>query len=103
LGHKKVKKVLIDEKISKWERDFLPIIEMEISESQDCLKNLENKIEVKNSNFEFQNGENGTKMKEILTVSDIKFSKFLEKIYNNNVEKLGNTSKLLIIGRKNGR
>ena len=103
LGHKKVKKVLIDEKISKWERNFLPIIEMEISESQDCLKNLENKIEVKNSNFEFQNGENGTKMKEILTVSDIKFSKFLEKIYNNSVEKLGNTSKLLIIGRKNGR
>ena len=103
LGHKKVKKILIDEKISKWERNFLPIIEMEISESQDCLKNLENKIEVKNSNFEFQNGENGTKMKEILTVSDIKFSKFLEKIYNNSVEKLGNTSKLLIIGRKNGR
>jgi len=31
------------------------------------------------------------------------FSKFLEKIYNNEIEKLENTSKLLIIGRKNGR
>ena len=52
---------------------------------------------------EFQNGKKGIKMKEILTVSDIKFSKFLEKLYNNDIEKLENTSKLLIIGRKNGR
>ena len=48
-------------------------------------------------------------MTEILAVSDIKFSKFLEKIQENEIEKeikkLGNESKskLLIIGRKNGR
>jgi len=30
LGHKKVKKILIDEKIMKWERDSVPIVEIEI-------------------------------------------------------------------------
>lgn len=104
LGHKKVKKILIDEKISKWERDFMPIIEMETFENQDCVKKFWNE-EMKGEKLgsEFQNGKKGIKMKEILTVSDIKFSKFLEKLYNNDIEKLENTSKLLIIGRKNGR
>ncbi len=48
-------------------------------------------------------------MTEILAISDIKFSKFLEKIQENEIEKeikkLGNESKskLLIIERTNGR
>jgi tRNA(ile)-lysidine synthetase len=104
LGHKKVKKILIDEKISKWERDLIPIIEIETSENQVYLGNFENKkIETEKSIFDFPIGAKDIKIKEILTVSDIKFSKFLEKIYNNEIEKLENTSKLLIIGRKNGR
>ena len=104
LGHKKVKKILIDEKISKWERDLIPIIEIETSENQVYLGNFENKkIEIEKSIFDFPIGAKDIKIKEILTVSDIKFSKFLEKIYNNEIEKLENTSKLLIIGRKNGR
>ena len=87
LGHKKVKKILIDEKITKWKRELVPIIEAEILQSANCL-------EIKNENM---------KEKIILSVSDIKFSKFLEKIHNNDFEKLGNNSKILVIGRKNGR
>ena len=95
---------MIDKKISKWERDLIPIIEMETSENQDYLGNFENtKIEIEKSIFDFQNGAKKIKTKEILTVSDIKFSKFLEKIYNNEIKELENNSKLLIIGRKNGR
>ena len=80
---------MIDEKIAKWERDFIPIIEAEI---------IENKYK-----------DQSMKEKIILAVSDIKFSKFLEKIQENEIEKeikkLGNgsKSKLLVIGRKNGR
>ena len=94
LGHKKVKKILIDEKIMKWERDFIPIIEIE---DVQVLENLETEI----SEIEIDKNK---KIKEILAISDIKFSKFLEKISNKDIENLENSnkSKLLIIGRKNG-
>ena len=95
LGHKKVKKILIDEKIMKWERDFIPIVEIEDAQ---VLENLETEI----SEIEIDKNK---KTKEILAISDIKFSKFLEKISNKDIENLENSnkSKLLIIGRKNGR
>lgn len=95
LGHKKVKKILIDEKIMKWERDFIPIIEIEDAQVLDSLETEISKIEI----------DNNKKIKEILAISDIKFSKFLEKISNKDIENLENRnkSKLLIIGRKNGR
>lgn len=95
LGHKKVKKILIDEKIMKWERDFIPIIEIE---DVQVLENLETEI----SEIEIDKNK---KIKEILAISDIKFSKFLEKISNKDIKNLENSnkSKLLIIGRKNGR
>ena len=83
LGHKKIKKILIDEKIAKWERDFIPIIEAEI---------IENKYK-----------DQSMKEKIILAVSDIKFSKFLEKINKNDIKTLESNSEILIIGRKNGR
>ena len=103
LGHKKVKKVLIDEKIMKWDRDFLPIVEIEIDEMLDSLNTGNSQIRLENMKIE--NGEKITRLKEILTVSDIKFSKFLEKIENKDIKELenNNKSKLLIIGRKNGR
>ena len=88
LGHKKVKKILIDEKIAKWERDFIPIIELE------SLKNEYSKLECENQSV---------KEKLILAVSDIKFSKFLEKINKNDIKTLESNSEILIIGRKNGR
>ena len=95
LGHKKVKKILIDEKIMKWERDFIPIIEIEDAQVLESLETEISKIEI----------DNNKKIKEILAISDIKFSKFLEKISNKDIENLENSnkSKLLIIGRKNGR
>ena len=83
LGHKKIKKILIDEKIAKWERDFIPIIEAEI---------IENKYK-----------DQSMKEKIILAVSDIKFSKFLKKINKNDIKTLESNSEILIIGRKNGR
>ena len=88
LGHKKVKKILIDEKIAKWERDFIPIIELE------SLKNEYSKLECENQSV---------KEKLILAVSDIKFSKFLKKINKNDIKTLESNSEILIIGRKNGR
>ena len=88
LGHKKVKKILIDEKIAKWERNFIPIIELEILENE-CDK----------SEYE----DKDMKEKIILAVSDIKFSKFLKKVHKNDIKKLENNSEILIIGRKNGR
>ena len=95
LGHKKVKKILIDEKIMKWERDFIPIVEIEDAQVLESLETEISKIEI----------DNNKKIKEILAISDIKFSKFLEKISNKDIENLENSnkSKLLIIGRKNGR
>ena len=95
LGHKKVKKILIDEKIMKWERDLIPIIEIEDAQVLDSLETEIGEIEL----------DNNKKIKEILAISDIKFSKFLEKISNKDIENLENSnkSKLLIIGRKNGR
>ena len=103
LGHKKVKKILIDEKIMKWDRDFLPIVEIEIDEMLDSLNTGNSQVRLENMKIE--NGEKITRLKEILTVSDIKFSKFLEKIENKDIKELenNNKSKLLIIGRKNGR
>ena len=111
LGHKKIKKILIDEKVPKWERNFLPIIEMEITKIFDTQNNLINNREAKlkksEYKFKFENENNeirNKKTKEILAVSDIKFSIFLEKIYKkNDTEKLENNTKLLIIGRKDGR
>ena len=95
LGHKKVKKILIDEKIMKWERDFIPILEIEAAEVLDSLETEISEIEI----------DKNKKTKEILAISDIKFSKFLEKISNKDIKNLENSnkSKLLIIGRKNGR
>lgn len=74
LGHKKVKKILIDKKISKWERDTIPIIEFE---------NLNNK--------------------EILAVGDLNFSIKLRKIEEEKINTIAGNEKMLIIGRKNGR
>ena len=48
LGHKKVKKILIDEKISRWDRDKIPVLEMEYR-------------------------KNNKTVTEILSVGDIKF------------------------------
>lgn len=76
LGHKKVKKILIDEKISKWDRDKIPVLEMEYR-------------------------KNNKTVTEILSVSDIKFSKYLRK--KEVKDKTQNEEMLLIIGRKNGR
>ena len=88
LGHKKVKKILIDEKIAKWERNFIPIIELEILENE-CDKS--------------EDEDKDMKEKIILAVSDIKFSKFLKKVRKNDIKKLESNSEILIIGRKNGR
>ena len=74
MGHKKVKKILIDKKISKWERDTIPIIEFE---------NLNNK--------------------EILAVGDLNFSIKLRKIEEEKINIIAGNEKMLIIGRKNGR
>lgn len=74
LGPKKIKKILIDKKISKSARDFIPIIELVFEDK------MEENI--------------------ILAVSDIKFSKFLKKIYKNDIKNLKSNNKLLVIGRK---
>ena len=76
LGHRKIKKILIDEKIPKWERDKIPLLEMEYRKN--------NKI-----------------ISQILSVGDIKFSKYLKK--EKVKDKSDNNKMLLIIGRKNGR
>ena len=76
LGHRKIKKILIDEKIPKWERDKIPLLEMEYRKN--------NKI-----------------ISQILSVGDIKFSKYLKK--EEVKDKSDNNKMLLIIGRKNGR
>ena len=76
LGHRKIKKILIDEKIPKWERDKIPLLEMEYRKN--------NKI-----------------ISQILSVGDIKFSKYLKK--EEVKDKSDNKKMLLIIGRKNGR
>ena len=74
LGQKKIKKILIDKKISKSERDFVPIVELV---------------------FEDEKKEN-----IILTVSDIKFSKFVKKIFKTDIKNFKNSNKILVIGRK---
>lgn len=76
LGHRKIKKILIDQKIPKWERDKIPLLEMEYRKN--------NKI-----------------ISQILSVGDIKFSKYLKK--EEVKDKSDNNKMLLIIGRKNGR
>lgn len=73
--HQKIKKILIDEKIPKWERDKIPIIE------------------------NINDVEDGDK-REILLVSNIKSSKFLKKV---EFDMLGKEKRILIIGRKDGR
>ena len=99
LGHKKVKKILIDEKVMKWDRDSVPIVEIEIDEVLSGSEAGNNEI------IEIKNEKKCKKLKEILAVSDIKFSKFLEKVQKKDIKELedNNKSKLLIIGRKNGR
>ena len=99
LGHKKVKKVLIDEKVPKEERDFVPIVGVKVFRVQNDLESLDNGVKLGNDNG------NNSEITEILAISDIKFSKFLEKIQKKEIKKLRNESKskLLIIGRKNGR
>ena len=76
LGHKKLKKILIDEKIPKWERDKIPVFEMEYK-------------------------KNNRNISRILGIGDIKFSKYIKKEEVKN--KSENNEMLLIIGRKNGR
>ena len=76
LGDRKIKKILIDKKIPKWERDKIPLLEMEYRKN--------NKI-----------------ISQILSVGDIKFSKYLKK--EEVKDKSDNNKMLLIIGRKNGR
>ena len=66
----------IDEKISKWDRDKIPVLEMEYR-------------------------KNNKTVTEILSVGDIKFSKYLRK--KEVKDKTQNEEMLLIIGRKNGR
>ena len=99
LGHKKVKKVLIDEKVPKEERDFVPIVGVKVFRVQNDLESSDNGVKLGNDNG------NNSEITEILAISDIKFSKFLEKIQKKEIKKLRNESKskLLIIGRKNGR
>ena len=76
LGHRKLKKILIDEKIPKWERDRIPVFEMEYK-------------------------KNNRNISRILGIGDIKFSKYIKKEEVKN--KSENNEILLIIGRKNGR
>ena len=76
LGHRKLKKILIDEKIPKWERDRIPVFEMEYK-------------------------KNNRNISRIIGVGDIKFSKYIKKEEVKN--KSENNEMLLIIGRKNGR
>ena len=76
LGHRKLKKILIDQKISKWERDKIPVFEMEYK-------------------------KNNRNISRILGIGDIKFSKYIKKEEVKN--KSENNERLLIIGRKNGR
>ena len=76
LGHKKLKKILIDEKIPKWERDRIPVFEMEYK-------------------------KNNRNISRIIGIGDIKFSKYIKKEEVKN--KSENNEMLLIIGRKNGR
>ena len=73
---------------------MIPIVEIEDAEVLDSLEIEIGEIEI----------DKNKKIKEILAISDIKFSKFLEKISNKDIENLENSnkSKLLIIGRKNG-
>lgn len=75
LGCKKIKKILIDEKILRWERDKIPIVEAIIE-------------------------KNGESDNEILTVSDIRYSKYIQKA---GYDELDEDEKILIIRRKNGR
>lgn len=76
LGHRKLKKILIDEKIPKWERDRIPVFEMEYK-------------------------KNNRNISRIIGIGDIKFSKYIKKEEVKN--KSENNERLLIIGRKNGR
>ena len=76
LRHRKLKKILIDQKIPKWERDIIPVFEMEYK-------------------------KNNRNISRILGIGDIKFSKYIKKEEVKN--KSENNEMLLIIGRKNGR
>ncbi len=78
LGHKKIKKILIDKKISKWKREEIPII---------VGKYLKDNKETE----------------KILTLGDIKLSKYVKRIDKKNIFKGEIEGKILIIGRKNER
>ena len=74
VGSQKIKKILIDNKISKWERDKIPIIELE----------KENE-------------------KIILGILNIKYSDKLKKIKMEDIKKLQGNESILVIRRKNER
>ena len=74
VGNQKIKKILIDNKISKWERDKIAIIELE----------MENE-------------------KIILGILNIKYSDKLKKIKMEDIKKLQRNESILVIRRKNER
>ena len=74
VGNQKIKKILIDNKISKWERDKIAIIELE----------MENE-------------------KIILGILNIKYSDKLKKIKMEDIKKLQGNESILVIRRKNER
>ena len=74
VGSQKIKKILIDNKISKWERDKIAIIELE----------MENE-------------------KIILGILNIKYSDKLKKIKMEDIKKLQRNESILVIRRKNER
>ncbi len=78
LGHKKVKKVLIDEKIPKWERDRIPVLTVKYFKEE---------------------GE----QEEILSVGNVKFSKYVNKLNIKNINTGEVEERIIIIGRKNER
>ena len=74
VGSQKVKKIFIDKKISKWERERIPIIE------------LEKKYK-----------------KMILAIGNIKKCEILEKINKTELEKIQKNESILVIRRKDER
>ena len=74
VGNQKIKKILIDKKIPKWERDKIPIIELEKKDEQ-----------------------------IILAVGNIKKCGLLKKIQLEDIEKLQKNESILVIRRKDER
>ena len=74
VGNQKIKKILIDKKVPKWERDKIPIIELEKEDE-----------------------------KIILAVGNIKKCRLLKKIQLEDFEKLQKNESILVIRRKDER